>query len=412
MDVETLDVDGFVMVSSPKRNASPALMDQDSPKSKSKQGSPGKDNQGDVIMKPAPPPKKKEVSDTGGGMMFGRQHDVAECMDNCMFQMELALLIIGSQTGAGENVIKRLFFGKTRQILTPIDSRGQAPTSEKSDIFGLLPVMISNTTLDIYDGLSTLFDDIVDRGDGGKARMELSLVDIPPLLQVEFRRVQFDEETKQAFKNQAYIKFGETIYLDRFMDNADPRKKSKSKKIQRDLKACRARIQLLSERKNGSIGATLDRTADYLIALQQNKFTGIEDGLAEDLKRERQHVEREIAHLTVHANQLKQELELLWEDSRNYAYDLTSVFIHRGSTPLFGHYFFYSRHLPEDPDSWFKYNDSDVSVVPKDEVFKDTTGSNANPYLLVFERRGTNVIETVKRFDVNAAEIDTPTLSN
>ena len=58
------------------------------------------------------------------------------------------------------------------------------------------------------------------------------------------------------------------------------------------------------------------------------------------------------------------------------------VFIHRGSSPSWGHYFFYSRNLPDHPDSWFKYNDSDVSEVLKDEVLADTTGSTANPYLV------------------------------
>ncbi len=79
---------------------------------------------------------------------------------------------------------------------------------------------------------------------------------------------------------------------------------------------------------------------------------------------------------------LKAELEDLWKNDTEAAYELTSVFIHRGSSPSWGHYFFYSRHLPNNPDSWFKYNDSDVSVVSKEEVLGDTTGSTANPYMV------------------------------
>jgi ubiquitin carboxyl-terminal hydrolase 25/28 len=82
---------------------------------------------------------------------------------------------------------------------------------------------------------------------------------------------------------------------------------------------------------------------------------------------------------------MKQELENLWRDEHEAVYELTSVFIHRGATPQWGHYFFYSRHLPENPDAWFKYNDSEVSVVSKDEVLANTTGSTANPYMV---RRG------------------------
>ena len=79
---------------------------------------------------------------------------------------------------------------------------------------------------------------------------------------------------------------------------------------------------------------------------------------------------------------LKTELEALWADDHEVAYELTSVFIHRGNSPSWGHYFFYSRNLPGQPEQWFKYNDSDVTVVDKSEVFADTTGDTANPYLV------------------------------
>jgi ubiquitin carboxyl-terminal hydrolase 25 len=82
------------------------------------------------------------------------------------------------------------------------------------------------------------------------------------------------------------------------------------------------------------------------------------------------------------ATKLKQELEDLWKSDSAAMYELTSVFIHRGSSPSFGHYFFYSRNLPSNPDQWFKYNDSTVSIVSKEEVFADTTGSTANPYMV------------------------------
>jgi ubiquitin carboxyl-terminal hydrolase 25/28 len=108
----------------------------------------------------------------------------------------------------------------------------------------------------------------------------------------------------------------------------------------------------------------------------------IEDDFLQHLTEEQSRVGEEISQLRIRIDSLKNELEFLWKDSTEAAYELTSVFIHRGSSPSWGHYFFYSRHLPENPDSWFKYNDSDVCVVSKDEVLADTTGSTANPYLV------------------------------
>ncbi|KAG5723729.1 putative ubiquitin carboxyl-terminal hydrolase 2, partial [Termitomyces sp. T112] len=130
----------------------------------------------------------------------------------------------------------------------------------------------------------------------------------------------------------------------------------------------------------------------------------VDDELRSSLNDEQKLLRDEIDSLRTEATNLKEELEAVWRDDNEIAYELTSVFIHRGSTPSFGHYFFYSRHLPNNPDSWFKYNDSDVTVVSKDEVLADTTGSTANPYLLVFARKGSEVVDTVKRFDPSMLE--------
>jgi|ERR1700685_1970324 hypothetical protein len=63
------------------------------------------------------------------------------------------------------------------------------------------------------------------------------------------QRVQFNRETLQPYKSQAYVKFGETIYMDRFLDGADPPKKARSKVIQADLTSCRERINVLTHSK-------------------------------------------------------------------------------------------------------------------------------------------------------------------
>lgn len=94
-------------------------------------------------------------------------------------------------------------------------------------------------------------------------------------------------------------------------------------------------------------------------------------------------ITEELRVLRAQAGELKANLEAIWASSESRAeYELTSVFIHRGTSPTFGHYFFYARNLPDHPDQWFKYNDAEVTEVGKDEVFADTTGQTANPYLV------------------------------
>ena len=57
---------------------------------------------------------------------------------------------------------------------------------EKDDYFSHLPVNVSEEGYDLYDGLSGYFDDSVDF-EGKKARMEVSLVDLPPILQIQLQ---------------------------------------------------------------------------------------------------------------------------------------------------------------------------------------------------------------------------------
>ena len=71
------------------------------------------------------------------------------------------------------------------------------------------------------------------------------------------QRVQFDREQLQAFKSQAYLKFGETISMDRFLESSDPGKKRRSNEIQARLNGCRERIRQLTEVK-----VVADRTFD------------------------------------------------------------------------------------------------------------------------------------------------------
>jgi len=221
-------------------------------------------------------------------------------------------------------------------------------------------------------------------------------VELPPLLHVQLQRVQFNRETLQPYKSQAYVKFGETIYMDRFIDGADPTKKARSKVIQAELTTCRERINVLTHDKHAPFDTALNSTRGFL---SKQEAVQLDEDLMAQLSKEHDYIKAEIDELRSKVVKLKDELESIWHADTKTPYELTSVFVHRGASPSWGHYFFYSRNLPDHPDLWFKYNDSDVTEVSKDEVLADTTGSTANPYLLVFARKGSEVIQTVKRFD-------------
>jgi len=192
--------------------------------------------------------------------------------------------------------------------------------------------------------------------------------------------------------------------MDRFLENSDPEKKRRSNEIQAKLNGCRERIRQLTEAKHRPFDLALTETCDYLSRNTVNALPGLDQELLVSLRHEAMHAKQELDDERRQAAELKLQLEGIWENENQALYELTSVFIHRGESASWGHYFFYSRNLPDRPDEWFKYNDSDVSAVSKGEVLVDTTGSTANPYLLVFARKGSEVIHTVKRFDVGSLE--------
>jgi hypothetical protein len=48
-------------------------------------------------------------------------------------------------------------------------------------------------------------------------------------------------------------------------------------------------------------------------------------------------------------------------------------------------------------DKFFKYNDEQVTEVPASEVLEDRTGSDANPALLCYVRRGMDLVDVLHR---------------
>ena len=61
--------------------------------------------------------------------------------------------------------------------------------------------------------------------------------------------MQFNRDTLQPYKSHAYVKFGESIYMDRFLDDAPAVKKNRTKEIHAELTSCRDRIAQLTQGK-------------------------------------------------------------------------------------------------------------------------------------------------------------------
>ena len=49
-----------------------------------------------------------------------------------------------------------------------------------------------------------------------------SITNIPPILQIQVQRVQFDPVKKTSFKSNNHLELREVIYMDRYMDTTKP----------------------------------------------------------------------------------------------------------------------------------------------------------------------------------------------
>jgi ubiquitin carboxyl-terminal hydrolase 25 len=136
-------------------------------------------------------------------------------MDNCIFQIEAALEFdekhAESSKDGSRNIVKRcvimlsifcferisrnatlnfirLFYGRKRQRILPAadDEKPKPSVSEKEDIFAQLLVNVSDDGMDLYDGLSGFMDDTIDF-EGKQAKMEVDLLELPPILQIQLQ---------------------------------------------------------------------------------------------------------------------------------------------------------------------------------------------------------------------------------
>ncbi|KAJ2957037.1 hypothetical protein NQZ79_g7179 [Umbelopsis isabellina] len=326
-------------------------------------------------------------------MLFGRQQDVTECMGNCMYFFEAALRPYTAEgSEKTTDLVKELFYGKARQILSYNNEQtDQLVTKVKEEEFSHLIVDAADGK-NLYDGLDEyFFADKVDDFQGGNCAVrEVAVHNFPPILHIQVQRVQFDRTSARVYKSNAFVQFDEVIYLDRYLDSnfealADRRKRVTE--CRKQVEGYRSDIRELNENKKYPLPVAdmLEITAKILEDNQENSAVGRDDfeKVMNILNEEITAVRGRIHDRKTKIENLAQEIKTQYDDLRECQYQLHAVFIHQGQAN-YGHYWIYIRDHVDN--KWWKYNDTNVSEVSSEEIFKDTTGSTANPYFLVYVR--------------------------
>ncbi|RPA79792.1 cysteine proteinase [Ascobolus immersus RN42] len=354
-----------------------------------------------VLDKPPPvPPRPAKQTVTVGSdtnsMLFGRQQDVTECIENVMFQLEAAV----KSDRVGENgeqldLIKDLFYGKTKQYLEVPGSSKR----EKTEYFSHLIVDVATGNRDIYSALDSNFDAALVDLEGQEARRYLSISELPPVLQIQVQRVQFNRETATTFKSLAQLSFPETIYMDRYLDSSNKtimNRREESWKWKAEIAKLEKRKEDLTKSMipDQGLAEVLNQTSEFLRNLEETcEEIKIDPSLNPKLEESAAKIKSELEDIEEEIKNYQSRLAQQFTDLRSTPYRIHSVFIHRGSASS-GHYWIYIYDF--QADIWRKYNDGYVTTVDdRTEVMEGKDA--ATPYLLVFVREDSvsEVVEAV-----------------
>jgi ubiquitin carboxyl-terminal hydrolase 25/28 len=326
---------------------------------------------------------------------MGRQQDVTECIENVTFQLEAALRPQSIEDdGEQYDLIKQLYYGKTKQKITPLNGGVERTLVER---FSSLIINVSDHPRDIYDALDSYFSEDVVELEEGAAKKSLTICELPQILQFHVQRVLFDRERLMPYKSLEPIPFGERIYLDRYLDTDDAemlRKREEVFQWKREIGEALQRRQRLLHKPDGHM-TVVDSlvTARRLLELRgAERHAAAIAAIAAEVQRRHQ----ELAALDAALQRLHECVAAQFAAYTRVAYLIFAIFIHRGEAS-YGHYWIYIR----DPQRniFRKYNDEVVTEVPLSEVMNFAEGNTATPYYIVYAKEllEAEYIEPLKR---------------
>lgn len=329
----------------------------------------------DLVNSPAP-----ELSNEKLQIALQRQQDVTECIENVLFQLEASCPLTRTDSeGEQEDLVKDLFYGRMMQTLEKLADGNKRTKVER---FSSLLIDVPGGGADIYDAMDKHFADEVLSLEGGDTVRSVTIKELPPILQIQIQRVQFDRQTFMPYKTTEPLPFPETIYLDRYMETDDPNllEKRKQAKIWRqELEEVKSKLAEIDSPSNASLPFVAAWMKDPDVpedVKPSNETLRVITEVYQELVAQRE-------KFTLRQEELQAALARQFTEFSQLGYRVHAIFIHRGQAG-FGHYWIYIRDLVTGTFS--KFNDELVTQVTKEEVMDFSPQNLATPYYLVFIR--------------------------
>lgn len=155
--------------------------------------------------------------------------------------------------------IQSLFYGTSRQTLD-FETPTTGAQRVKEESFSYLLVDVAQEGTDLYDGLDTAFQTSTVEVEGKQAVRRDALTELPPILQIQLQRVQFDRKTAKVFKSNAYMPFPETLRMNRYLahdtdDAVAVERHQTSADLRRRIAKARARLVDLEQVDEDKVGS-------------------------------------------------------------------------------------------------------------------------------------------------------------
>ncbi|KAI2826377.1 hypothetical protein CBS147343_605 [Aspergillus niger] len=389
-----------------KENEPPADLDlndvQNEPSSDSADiGSPGDttpiDNVEPSNRPPPVPPRPTPQVDPQKQLIeeveIGAQQDVTEVINNVLFQSQCAIRPIAhSPEGEQIDQVKDLFYGRTRSYIA-----SEKGVRSKEEWWCDIKIDVATGPRDIYAAIDGAFDVQKVNVENSVAEQYGAISKLPPVLQIQVQRVQFDPTTKRSFKSTHHLGLKETIYLDRYMDSQQPQFLDRRqqcwqwKNSLRELEVRRAELLRQVDSDGMDTAGLLNSAKEVLedLAAMREEPDYAEDAIDFDTQiitevdQLSQIAKADLKYVENQIQETQDKISAQFADYKYLAYRLYAVFVHHGSVS-FGHYYIYIFDF--ERNVWRKYNDNYVTEVNNlDEIFKDEGQPNPpTPYFLVY----------------------------
>ncbi|KAJ6099530.1 hypothetical protein N7467_001065 [Penicillium canescens] len=343
---------------------------------------------------PRPVPEVDREKQLQEEVEIGAQQDVTEVINNVLFQSQCAIKPRGiGSDGEQLDQIKDLFYGQTRSYIS-----AENGMRSKEERWCDIKVDVAHGSRDIYDAIDGAFD--VQKISVGNSVAEQfgSISQLPPILQVQVQRVQFDPVKKSSFKSTNHLELLETIYMDRYMDTKNTEfvnRRNKAWEWKATLKTLEARREELLKQPDFDDGIDMAelfrKTGDTISNLRESDSDSGPDSLASMLSPQlsdsvnflSEAAQAELESIDQELKDTRTMISTQFSDYQKLPYRLYAVFVHHGSVS-FGHYYIYIYDFRRG--IWRKYNDEYVTEVYNvNEIFEnDSTNNPPTPYFLVY----------------------------